>query len=144
MQKLSIESIGQDVFQRSALYRVFGPEEIFARREAAGLVPYPNEVRGFESNRAFGVLLQQLVGCNNLTRREALVVLSCVEGLSNAEIAKRLQISEQTVKSHLRRIFDKFGVRRRTELVSHLLIRRDVRKRKSVNGSARAAHGGSL
>jgi len=33
----------------------------------------------------------------------------------------RLQVSEQTVKFHLRNIFAKVGVRRRAELVSRLL-----------------------
>jgi DNA-binding CsgD family transcriptional regulator len=131
MQKLSIESIGQDQFQRSSLYRVFSPEEIFARRRAAGQVPYPDGISVYESNRAFNSLIQHLVGRDDLSRREALVVLCCVEGLSNAEIGKRLQISEQTVKSHLRRVFDKFGVKRRTELVSRLLMRRGIRKPKN-------------
>ena len=133
MQKLSIENIGQDALQRSSLYRVFSPEEIFARRRAAGLVPYPEEVKLYESNRAFGLLIKHLVGRNDLTRREALVVLCCAEGLSNAEIGERLQISEQTVKSHLRRIFDKFGVRRRTELVSRLLTQRRIRRKGNGN-----------
>ena len=143
MQKLSIESLGQDDFQRSAHYRVFAPEEIFARRRAAGLVPYPDEVKAYEGNRAFSSLIQHLVGRNDLSRREALVVLCCVEGLSNSEIGKRLQISEQTVKSHLRRIFDKFGVKRRTELVSRLLMRRGIRKRRNANSRDRGSNGGS-
>ena len=39
-----------------------------------------------------------------------------------AEIGKRLLVSTETVKFHFRRIFLKFGVRRRTELVSRLLM----------------------
>jgi hypothetical protein len=66
-----------------------------------------------------------------------------VEGLSNAEIGRRLQISEQTVKSHLRRVFDKFGVKRRTELVSRLLMRRGIRKTKKVSSRDRGSNGGS-
>ena len=143
MQKLSIESIGQDEFQRTAHYRVFTPEEIFERRRAAGLVPYPDEIRAYEGNRAFGSLIQHLVGRNDLSRREALVVLCCVEGLSNAEIGKRLQISEQTVKSHLRRVFDKFGVKRRTELVSRLLMRSGNRKTRKPGRRDRGSNGDS-
>ena len=124
ISKLSIESLGQDSARRSSLYRVFTPDEIFARRRAAGMPPYPEEVSGYEGNRVFCRLIQHVVERHDLSRREALVALCCVEGLSNAEIGKRLQISEQTVKSHLRHIFDKFGVRRRTELVSRLLIQR--------------------
>jgi len=42
------------------------------------------------------------------------------EGLTNAAIGTRLQVSEQTVKFHLRNIFVKFGVKRRAELVSRM------------------------
>jgi DNA-binding CsgD family transcriptional regulator len=45
-----------------------------------------------------------------------------VEGLTNAEIGLRLLVSEQTVKFHLRHIFIKFGVKRRAELISRLLL----------------------
>ncbi|GIW41943.1 MAG: DNA-binding response regulator [Candidatus Binatia bacterium] len=48
-----------------------------------------------------------------LTRRER-EVLSCVaQGISNHEIARRLSISEQTVKTHLTRIFAKLAVKNR-------------------------------
>lgn len=100
------------------------------------MMPYPDEVCGYESNRAFGQIIQRVVERNDLSRREALVVLCCAEGLSNAEIGTRLKISEQTVKSHLRQIFDKFGVKRRTELVSRLLTQRSNGRKK--NGKARA------
>ena len=123
LSKLSIESVGWHK-SRSSAYRVFSPEDIFVRRISAGMPPYPEQVKGYEGNRAFGLVIRHVVGRDDLSRREALVVLCCAEGLSNAEIGKRLQISEQTVKSHLRQIFDKFGVKRRTELVSSLLTQR--------------------
>jgi DNA-binding CsgD family transcriptional regulator len=58
----------------------------------------------------------------NLSRREAQVALCCVEGLTNAQIGERLEVTEQTVKFHLRNIFVKLGVRRRAELISRLLM----------------------
>lgn len=137
IKKRSIERVARDPSQRNSVYRVFSPDEVFARRRAVGMAPYPDEVRGYESNRAFGQIIQRVVERSDLSRREALVVLRCVEGLSNAEIGARLQISEQTVKSHLRQIFDKFGVKRRTELVSRLLTQRSNGRRK--NGKARAS-----
>ena len=73
-------------------------------------------------NRSFERVIQRVVENKNLSRREAQVALCCVEGLTNAEIGLRLLVSEQTVKFHLRHIFIKFGVRRRAELISRLLL----------------------
>lgn len=51
-----------------------------------------------------------------LTRREEEIVLWVMRGLSNREIAEKLFICEQTVKDHLRDIFQRMRVRRRSEL----------------------------
>jgi two-component system, NarL family, response regulator len=56
-------------------------------------------------------------GPNVLSAREAEVVRYVARGLRNAEIAANLSISEETVKTHLNRIFRKLGVRDRVELV---------------------------
>lgn len=53
----------------------------------------------------------------SLTPRERDVLDLVVAGHTNAEIAARLCISDETVKSHITRLFQKFGVHRRTELV---------------------------
>ncbi len=124
IEKLSIEYLGDSSLPRRPLYRVFSPSEIFQRRGAAGMALYPEEISGFEQNKAFSLAIENVIGRDDLSRREALVILCCVEGLSNGEIGERLRISEQTVKFHLRYIFDKFSVRRRTELVSHLLTKK--------------------
>jgi DNA-binding NarL/FixJ family response regulator len=52
-----------------------------------------------------------------LTAREHEVVELLCLGLSNASIARRLQLTEKTVKNHLNHIFAKLGVRNRTEAV---------------------------
>lgn len=51
-----------------------------------------------------------------LTRREREIVRQVAVGLRNCEIGKALFISEQTVKTHLGRIFRKLGVRDRVGL----------------------------
>lgn len=54
---------------------------------------------------------------NRLTPREEEIVQCVARGQRNAEVAKNLSISEETVKTHLTRIFRKVGVRDRIELV---------------------------
>jgi non-specific serine/threonine protein kinase len=53
---------------------------------------------------------------SNLTRRERELIALVAEGLTDAEIAQKLFISIRTVRSHLDRIKDKTGARRRAEL----------------------------
>ena len=50
-----------------------------------------------------------------LTAREREVLVMVAEGLPNKLIARRLEISEKTVKAHLTRIFERIGVSDRTQ-----------------------------
>jgi DNA-binding NarL/FixJ family response regulator len=50
-----------------------------------------------------------------LTAREREVLLMVAEGMPNKLIARRLEISERTVKGHLTRIFERLGVTDRTQ-----------------------------
>jgi DNA-binding NarL/FixJ family response regulator len=56
-------------------------------------------------------------GLNILTKREDDVVRLVAEGLTNREISARLNLSENTVRNYLFRIFDKLGISSRVELV---------------------------
>ena len=113
--------------QRSGVYLIYNPEEIFARRRAAGLAPYPIEAQAYQANTAYRLAMGRVIERHDLSRREAQVALCCAEGLTNAEIGEKLFICEETVKFHLRHIFTKLKVKRRTELVS-LLLRRDAER----------------
>jgi DNA-binding CsgD family transcriptional regulator len=54
---------------------------------------------------------------DHLTQRELEVLQHLAEGLANKAIAKRLEISENTVKFHVNALLEKFGVGSRTEVV---------------------------
>lgn len=61
---------------------------------------------------------------DTLTRRERTIVSCLTQGLRNREIAGHLEITEQTVKNHLRSIYDKVGVSDRLELVLYAIHHR--------------------
>jgi DNA-binding CsgD family transcriptional regulator len=129
LTKLSIErsarADGNGKREPASVYRVYKPDEIIARRHEKGelgLGIYGKGTDRRKRNRSFDRAIARLAENVTLSRREAQVALCCVEGLTNAEIGKRLGVSEQTVKFHLRHIFVKFGVKRRAELISRLLM----------------------
>ncbi|MEU9621195.1 MULTISPECIES: response regulator transcription factor [unclassified Streptomyces] len=60
---------------------------------------------------------------DSLTPRELEVLVLIAEGLSNLEIARRLHISQATVKSHINNLFAKAGVRDRAQAVRYAYVR---------------------
>ncbi|HMG17688.1 MAG TPA: LuxR C-terminal-related transcriptional regulator [Gemmatimonadales bacterium] len=52
-----------------------------------------------------------------ITPRELEILTLIAAGLSNREIAEKIFVSENTVKTHSSRVFDKLGARRRTQAV---------------------------
>jgi len=52
-----------------------------------------------------------------ITRRELEILELIANGLSNREIAEKLFVSENTVKTHSSRLFDKLNAKRRTQAV---------------------------
>jgi len=79
----------------------------------------PNVTRRLigEFARLRPALKSQPDALRRLTDRETEVLRLVSEGLSNAEIAERLFVSDETVKSHVSRILTKLGLRDRTQAV---------------------------
>jgi two-component system, NarL family, nitrate/nitrite response regulator NarL len=63
---------------------------------------------------------------NTLTKREEGVVQLVAEGMTNREISRQLNLSENTVRNYLFRIFNKLGTSTRLELALYETNRRQV------------------
>ena len=85
----------------------------------AGMYWVPRELL----TRLVESILPELSGCKSLdsavdiSRRQRDVLDLLLDNLSNKEIAGKLFISERTVKFHVSNLLDKFGVRRRADLI---------------------------
>jgi DNA-binding NarL/FixJ family response regulator len=55
----------------------------------------------------------------SLTRKEKVIASFVCGGFTNKEIARKIESSEQTVKSHCNKIFRKLGVSNRVQLAMH-------------------------
>jgi DNA-binding NarL/FixJ family response regulator len=64
-----------------------------------------------------------------LSAKEIKIVTYIVEGRTNKDIARTMQTSEQVVKNHLGKIFDKLGVFNRLELALYALDNHLVERR---------------
>jgi DNA-binding NarL/FixJ family response regulator len=89
-------------------------------------------IRAVASGRKFipgdvAAILSENVGREELTLAEANVLRMIVGGMSNKQIALELDISENTVKTHARNIFDKLGVTDRTSAATTAIKRGLVR-----------------
>lgn len=65
-------------------------------------------------------LRQVLTGHCQLSQREADVVVHCLNGCSDKEVARQLQIGFTTVRYHLSHAFEKLGVQGRNKLAAHI------------------------
>ena len=85
------------------------------RSAAGGNVWLPPNVQGELASRL------RNPGASPLSAREQEVVRCVALGLRNAEVASKLFISEQTVKSHLNKIFEKLAIQDRVELTVYAI-----------------------
>ncbi|GIO11322.1 hypothetical protein J19TS2_08770 [Cohnella xylanilytica] len=84
----------------------------------AGLDWRPSTRRDSPKERS---LERQAEVLSPLTKRELEVAELVLAGLSNGEVARKLFVSEATVKKHLRAVYDKLGVRTRVQLARVLI-----------------------
>ena len=85
-------------------------EEVVVVKEVVKEVPVAAAVAPFAANEA----QQKLLG---ITKRELEILELIAHGMSNREIAEKLFVSENTVKTHSSRLFDKLRAKRRTQAV---------------------------
>jgi two-component system, NarL family, nitrate/nitrite response regulator NarL len=69
----------------------------------------------------------------SLTDRQRLVLRSILDGLTNKEIAARMQVSETSVKASIQELFSKAGVRTRGQLVRVAIERYSLEWLKEIN-----------
>lgn len=63
------------------------------------------------------MLNQEEIEKTGLSKRELEVLHLMAEGLSNEEVAERLYVSLNTIKTHTSRVFEKLDVKRRTQAI---------------------------
>jgi len=100
---------------RAVVFKRFAVETLMdaVRTVAEGNVWMPASVQTHMAGRLRSPVM------NVLSPREEEVVRYVASGLRNAEVAKKLAISEQTVKTHLNSVFRKLGLRDRVQLTMY-------------------------
>ncbi|MCA9151864.1 MAG: response regulator transcription factor [Planctomycetales bacterium] len=66
---------------------------------------------------------RRLISSLDLPKRQSEILLLIVAGQADSEIAKKLSIGAPTVRTHIKRILDRFGARDRTTLVIEVFRR---------------------
>ncbi len=89
-------------------------DHAIGRFELLGAAPFL--AAALQERRSCGVDARDRADARALTKAEAAVAALVADGRTNREVATSLVVSVKTVESHLARIFDKMGVRSRTEL----------------------------
>ena len=71
------------------------------------------------ANRAVGRSTPATTDAVRMSKREREVIDLIAEGLSNKEIAQRLDIATDTVKSHVHNVLEKLALRNRLQIAAH-------------------------
>lgn len=106
---------GVSAFQQAL--RTIRKDRIFTDEHGLGTVPNPKAVP--KTARPYGI-----------TKREQQIIDLVVQGSSNKQIGDRLAIAENTVKSHLHTIFQKYHATSRKELIRLALNKTQIKARR--------------
>ena len=101
----SIEIYGGLIAATFAILGIWLGQKLTAKPEPVAAVPAP-AIRDENKRADFGI-----------TPREFEILELIAAGMSNREIAEKLFVSENTVKTHSSRLFEKLGAKRRTQAV---------------------------
>lgn len=96
------------------------------RSIAEGGREFPNDIVSAALERETGRRLVHENLERTLSAREREVLLLVAEGLANKEIARRLNLSEGTVRIHVHNIYQKTGIGSRAALIALTLTHRDL------------------
>ena len=101
---------------RGFIHAGMQPEQIIRALKVAkgGEIVAPRELLGY-------LVTEDLMDLGVLSARQREILKLVGEGLTNAQIAKKLFLSESTVKQHLRAAYKVLGVKNRTEAAKLLL-----------------------
>ncbi|MGW1469177.1 response regulator [Streptomyces sp. NPDC002308] len=122
---LSGEASLSPAVQRRLLERVAGEPAVFrpassrSQGQSSEQGQSPGQRQGQGQGQGQG---QSREFPDGLTLREAEVLVLIAEGLSNAEISRRLYVSQATVKTHINNLFAKTGVRDRAQAVRYAYV----------------------
>jgi DNA-binding CsgD family transcriptional regulator len=97
--------------------RITGRRRIVVVKEVAAPVASPVAIQGAMQGADSFALNERKRAELGITPRELEILGLVAQGLSNREIAGKLFVSENTVKTHCSRAFEKLGAKRRTQAV---------------------------
>ena len=110
-----LKSVEPSLFVKCARKVVWEEEVWLPRQQVARIAKF------VETNAS-----RSLRPVDTLTQREKTIISYLMQGWRNREVAQHLSITEQTVKNHLRSIYDKVGVSDRLELVLYAIHQKMV------------------
>jgi DNA-binding NarL/FixJ family response regulator len=116
------------------VHALMDPAQVLSAVEVVqkGELAAPRQLLGYLLNR------NEKPEIGDLSARGREILEMVVEGLSNAEIAGRLYLSESTIKQHLRAVYKELGVRNRTQAAKRYGSTLEASKRATKPSARRA------